>query len=115
MTFKLPETKQGQYNCGVLNCGNGQCTHQWIEFFCPLCDNQLVHLQTNNNVFCSNHESICDFESNIQNKAQFNTLLDTLNNAKQALLIDEINIKKKLATVRLEIKNIQKIINENKL
>lgn len=117
MTFKLPEIKQGEYNCGVLNCGNGQCTHQWIQFFCPHCDNQLVHVTNNNNVFCSNHTYICDFESHITKQKQFNSLIDTLKNTKLALLINEETIKKNLSTVRHQISDLQNMINrtiENK-
>ena len=112
MTFKLPETKKGQYNCGVLNCGDNKCIHQWIEFFCPHCDNQLVHVKTNNTVFCSNHESICDFESNTSKINQFNTLPDVLKNTKLALLINEENIKKNLSIVQKELSMLTLLINE---
>lgn len=58
--------------CRMLNCGNGNCVHEWIPHLCPFCDSQLIHVTVNGHVFCSNHESICDYETDIKKLTEGN-------------------------------------------
>lgn len=37
-------------------------THKWTGINCPVCGFPLKKVLSNNHVFCSNHESICDYE-----------------------------------------------------
>jgi len=54
--------KTGKYTCNVLNCGGGECVHDYIRRRCPHCGYQLVKVARNGWIFCSHHESICDYE-----------------------------------------------------
>ena len=49
--------------CNVLNCGNGKCVHELTDEVCPDCGYKLVEVTTTGFKFCSNHESICDYDS----------------------------------------------------
>lgn len=50
------------YNCGVLNCGNGQCVHKLLDDVCPFCGLKMVEVTTSGVRFCSNHVMACDYE-----------------------------------------------------
>jgi len=50
------------YHCGVLNCGGGKCIHRLLSTHCPYCGMCMVEVTTTGFMFCSNHESICDYE-----------------------------------------------------
>lgn len=55
--------KTGKYTCAVANCGGvGGCVHDYISRYCPFCDFQLVRVSSNGHIFCSNHESFCEYE-----------------------------------------------------
>jgi hypothetical protein len=98
------EIKKGRYSCGVDNCGDGNCVHEWISFFCPCCDHQLVHVKSNGNVFCSNHEVICDYGSTLRKYTEFHTVSTVMERKKQSLLKQEKEIKKQLRSIRKQIK-----------
>ncbi len=56
----------GSYNCGVLNCGGGQCVHELTCDSCPCCGHAVVlvlgsNRKPNGVAFCSQHEFICDW------------------------------------------------------
>ncbi len=55
---------ESEYRCGVLNCGNDKCVHKLISERCPHCGKKMVEVVTTGFKFCSNHESICDYEVN---------------------------------------------------
>ena len=50
------------YSCGVMNCGNGRCVHKLTDEICPHCGKRMVEVTTTGFRFCSNHESVCDYE-----------------------------------------------------
>ena len=51
------------WKCNVLNCGGGECVHQLTEYRCPICGSRLVRNVKTAFWFCSNHEAICDYET----------------------------------------------------
>lgn len=57
--------KKGNYNCNVLNCGDGSCVHFYINHSCPHCGCQLVHVTVNDVVFCSGDFNQCGYETTI--------------------------------------------------
>lgn len=56
------QERRENYSCGVMNCGNGQCVHRLTDEICPHCGMRLVEVTTTGFRFCSNHESVCDYE-----------------------------------------------------
>jgi len=56
------EKFDNSYKCGVLNCGDGKCIHKLTKERCPYCGMRLVEVTTSGVKFCSNHESICDYD-----------------------------------------------------
>lgn len=50
------------WKCNVLNCGGGHCVHQLTEERCPYCKSRMVLVKKTGFKYCSNHESICDYE-----------------------------------------------------
>lgn len=50
------------YNCGVLNCGDGSCTHKLTDECCPCCGEKMVEVITTGYKFCSNNPAVCDYE-----------------------------------------------------
>ncbi|MEF1204338.1 hypothetical protein, partial [Photobacterium damselae] len=54
---------EGNYPCGVNNCGDGHCVHQWYPARCPECGSQMVLVATSKFMFCSNRkDGKCEFE-----------------------------------------------------
>jgi len=53
-----------EYNCNVLNCGNGKCVHKTLQDKCPLCGMSMVEVTTTGHRFCSNPNTEwgCDYE-----------------------------------------------------
>ena len=74
-----------KYNCGVLNCGNGKCIHELTEEKCPYCGFKMVLVKTNGHRFCSNHESICEYEIPNEKKK-----IDGLKDHQIALLVNSL-------------------------
>jgi hypothetical protein len=56
------------FNCNVLNCGNGKCIHRITDEHCPYCDNLMIEVITTGVKFCSSHPSICDYEIDADSK-----------------------------------------------
>ena len=50
-----------EYNCGVLNCGSGECIHKLLEETCPHCSHKMVEVTTTGFKFCSN-TNMCEYE-----------------------------------------------------
>lgn len=62
--------KSGKYRCNVMNCGGADgCVHDYIPRRCPFCGFQLVKVATNGHIFCSCHESICEYEEHNNDKS----------------------------------------------
>lgn len=51
-----------EYQCNVLNCGNGKCVHHVTDERCPHCSSRMVLVTSTGHRFCSNHEIYCDYE-----------------------------------------------------
>ena len=101
------EIKKGRGSCNVSNCGDGDCVHEWIDYFCPDCNHQLIHVKTNGVVFCSNHELYCEYDSELKNSTEFHTLSTVMERRKQSLLNREKDIKKQLRQIRKQIKEYE--------
>lgn len=80
------DIKNGKYDCGVSSCVGAACVHDWLPYFCPTCNSQLVHVTSNGTVFCSNHESICGYEVKMSESSKFKTALDVLESRKQGII-----------------------------
>lgn len=91
--------KQGKYDCGVSSCVGAACVHEWLPYFCPACNNQLVHVTKNNSVFCSNHESICDYDAVMSESSEFMNVADVLEKRKQHALERKQEIQKQLQDI----------------
>lgn len=72
----------GKYDCGVSSCIGEACVHDWLPYFCPACNSQLVHVTSNDTVFCSNHESICDYDAKMSESSEFKTVVGVLESKK---------------------------------
>ena len=63
MTYSNDRVIGDRYFCGVLNCGGGVCVHRLTDELCPVCGCRLVSVSTTGVLFCSQHESVCDYET----------------------------------------------------
>lgn len=99
----------GKYNCGVSSCQGVSCVHDWIPLYCPFCQCQLVHVTKNDLVFCSNHESICDYSSSIEKSKDFMSAHSALEVKKE----EAINERKALLAKIEKIDIYLNRINEN--
>jgi uncharacterized Zn finger protein (UPF0148 family) len=91
--------KQGKYDCGVSSCVGASCVHEWLPYFCPVCNNQLVHVTKNDSVFCSNHEIICGYEAVMSESSQFMNVVEVLEKRKQHALERKQEIQKQLQDI----------------
>ena len=55
-----------RYNCGVLNCGNGNCIHELLKEKCPECGRNMVRVKTTGFKFCSSPGTTygCSYDDN---------------------------------------------------
>lgn len=53
------------YNCGVLNCGGGQCVHRALEYNCPHCGAIMVEVTTTGHRFCASAGCNCEYEERV--------------------------------------------------
>lgn len=54
------------WQCNVLKCGNGKCIHKLLNEKCPICGSNMVEVTTTGHKFCSNRQSICDYEEDVK-------------------------------------------------
>lgn len=62
---------RGEYSCGVLNCGGGDCVHELTDEICPCCDLRMVRVKPTGFMFCSNNSLVCDYEKDFPEERSF--------------------------------------------
>lgn len=102
------KVNSGKYECGVSSCVGAACVHEWLPYFCPTCNSQLVHVTKNDAVFCSNHESICGYETEMSESSKFKTAFDVLESRKQCAIHRRDRLNEQLAKLEHSISEISK-------
>lgn len=100
--------KKGKYDCGVSSCVGAACVHEWLPYFCPVCNNQLVHVTKNDSVFCSNHESICGYEAEMSESSEFVNVVAVLEKRKLEAIEQRDNLNHQLKELDRYLSEISK-------